>query len=218
MTERTSDPTRTTRCYDLAAKAYGEQFRAELDGKPFDRWILDRLAASVPAGGVVYDVGCGPGQVAAYLARHRHLVVRGLDASAGMVAVAQHEHPELTFEQGDMLALRWPDASVAGIAAFYAIVHFSLGDVSRALDELLRVLVPDGILVLAFHEGQDVIAIERFLDIEGAAATWNFFALDEVLELVKGKPARVEDAVIRRPYPGVEHPTNRAYVILRKQG
>jgi len=55
--------------YDRVAENYAEQFRDELDKKPFDRKMLDWLAEKVGGLGVICDMGCGPGQIARYLIR-----------------------------------------------------------------------------------------------------------------------------------------------------
>jgi hypothetical protein len=60
--------------YEAIAEEYAEQYFEELDGKPFDREVLDRFAASVKGRGRVGDLGCGPGHGARYLAG------RGVDA------------------------------------------------------------------------------------------------------------------------------------------
>ena len=56
-----------------------------------------------------------------------------------------------------MMALDLPDGTFAGITAFYTIVtipHGSLPVVSR---EMERVLEPDGLLLFAFHTGDEVL-------------------------------------------------------------
>ncbi len=58
--------------YDRVADEYAKRIFGELEHKPFDRDVLDRLAALVGDSGTICDVGCGPGQVA----RHLHGVVR----------------------------------------------------------------------------------------------------------------------------------------------
>ncbi len=45
--------------YDVAAEHYAATFATELDGKPFDRDLLDRYAAALAGHGEVWDVGCG---------------------------------------------------------------------------------------------------------------------------------------------------------------
>jgi hypothetical protein len=116
--------------YDRIADEYAGHLYSELDNKPLDRELLTRFAARVKGKGEVCDMGCGPGHIARYLHdkdrganRNDNLDVFGLDLSPGMLEEARRLNPEISFRQGDMLALDLPNASLAGIAAFYAIVN-----------------------------------------------------------------------------------------------
>src|SRR5262245_32426079 len=130
-------------CYDTVAREYADRFAGELAHKPLDRELLARFAAEVREGGQVYDLGCGPGQTTAFL-HGCGVQVRGLDLSAELLREARQRHPNLEFEPGDMLALPLADASLAGVVAFYAIVHLSPAGLRRALAEMHRVLRPGG--------------------------------------------------------------------------
>ena len=66
--------------YDRAARAYAEHLCDELDRKPLDRALLNRFAEEVAGSGLVCDLGCGPGHVAAYLAA-RGVRTVGIDLS-----------------------------------------------------------------------------------------------------------------------------------------
>src|SRR3982751_2806760 len=90
--------------YDRVAEDYAEQFRDEMDDKPFDRKMLDWLAEKVADLGIICDMGCGPGQIARYL----HCLgakVCGIDLSPALVEQAQMLNPEIPFQKGDMLLL-----------------------------------------------------------------------------------------------------------------
>src|SRR5262245_54109465 len=142
--EQTSDHIRG--CYDAVAREYADRFAGELAHKPLDREVLARFASEVRGRGRVYDLGCGPGQTTAFL--HGCAVeVRGLDLSAGLLREARRRHPGVEFEPGDMLALPLADGSLAGVVAFYAIVHLSSDGLRRALAEMYRVLRPGGRLL-----------------------------------------------------------------------
>ncbi len=43
--------------YDRVADEYAQRIFDELQFKPLDRQLLERLAASVPAGGIICDMG-----------------------------------------------------------------------------------------------------------------------------------------------------------------
>lgn len=164
--------------------------------------------------GDVYDLGCGPGQTTAFL--HDHGIrVRGVDLSADLLCEARARHPGVVFEPGDMLALSCADASLAGVVAFYAIVHFSPADLRRALAEMHRVLRPGGRLLLAFHIGEGLVHVAEFLG-RPVALDFALFTPQQVTdELIRAGFADVE-VIERDPYPDVEYPSRRAYLFARK--
>jgi SAM-dependent methyltransferase len=212
--EQTSDHVRA--CYDAVAREYAERFASELAHKPLDRELLARFASEVRGRGVVYDLGCGPGQATAFL-HGCGVDVRGLDLSADLLREARRRHPGVAFEQGDMLALPLADASLAGVIAFYAVVHLSPAGLRQALAEMHRVLRPGGRLLLAFHVGEGSVHVEEFL---GRAVALDFMLFRPSVvagELVRAGFATPE-VVERDPYPEVEYPSRRAYLFARKPG
>jgi SAM-dependent methyltransferase len=203
-------------CYDTVAREYADRFAGELAHKPLDRELLGRFAAEVGGLGEVCDLGCGPGQTTAYL-HGRGARVCGLDLSAELLREARRRHPGVAFETGDMLALPRADGTLAGVVAFYAIVHFSPAQLRRALAEMHRALRPGGRLLLAFHVGDGSVRVEEFLG-RPVALDFAFFRPAAVAdELARAGFAGVE-VIERDPYPGVEHPSRRAYVFAHKPG
>src|ERR1700748_610695 len=127
--------------YDRLADDYASHVFHELENKPLDRAVLDRFAAEVGQLGETCDMGCGPGHVARYL-RDAGAQVFGLDLSPGMLEEARRLNPDISFRQGNMLALDLPDASLAGITAFYAIVNCPKNSYPQIFREMARVLQP----------------------------------------------------------------------------
>ena len=125
--------------YDAVASEYAERYFHEFDSKPFDRWILTRFADFMRPRGLVADMGCGPGEVARFL-KDLGVDVIGVDLSSRMLGEARRLNPDIEFLQGDILKLDLRDAHLEGIAAFYAIVHFTMDQVQRAVVEFHRVL------------------------------------------------------------------------------
>ena len=108
--------------------------------------MLDWLIEKVGESGVICDMGCGPGQIARYLHDHGAKVC-GIDLSSEMLKQAQRLHPDISFRQGDMLALtEIADNSYGGMAAFYSIIHIPRSLVVDALREIKRVLSAEGVL------------------------------------------------------------------------
>jgi ubiquinone/menaquinone biosynthesis C-methylase UbiE len=201
--------------YDLVAEEYARRIGDELQHKPLDCRLLDRLAESVGDNGRVCDLGCGPGHVARYL-RRRGIQVCGMDLSAGMVECARQLNPGIEFHQGDMRALPVNDNAWAGIAAFYAIVNLPPVDLVQALREMLRVLIPGGRLLLSFHIGEDTSAVEDLWN-SGAALEFHFFRVDTAVGYIRDAGFELEEVIEREPYAAdVEYQSRRAYIFATK--
>jgi SAM-dependent methyltransferase len=144
--------TRTS--YDTVAASYADQVRNLLDETPYERAVLALFADLVRAtgGGPVADVGCGPGRITAYLSE-LGVDTFGIDLSPAMIESARREHPGLRFEVGSMTDLDLSDASMAGLVAWYSLIHIPDDEIGSVLTHFRRVLRPGGPLVLSFHVG-----------------------------------------------------------------
>jgi SAM-dependent methyltransferase len=200
--------------YDRLADAYAAQLLRELEGKPLDRALLDCFAELTRGRGPVLEIGCGPGQVAGYLAA-RGVAVRGLDLSPEMVRVARASHPGVEFTVGDMLDLPAADGELAGIVGFYAIVNLRPDDVLRAIAEMRRSLAPGASVLLAFHVGAEIVRPGELWGVP-VALDFHFFETAFVEGALAAAGLAVEARVEREPYPGVEHPSRRAYLLARR--
>jgi SAM-dependent methyltransferase len=141
--------------YDTVAASYADQLRDALAGEPYLRAALALFAEMVHAsGGPVADVGCGPGHVTAHL-HGLGIDVFGIDLSPAMIDVARRDHPRLHFDVGSMTDLRLADASVAGLLAFWSLIHIPDETVPQVFRQFRRVLRPGGPLLLGFHVGDE---------------------------------------------------------------
>ena len=200
-----SEDTRTG--YDKVAEQYTQQYSDELSHKPLDRELLDRFAERTTGKGRVCDLGCGPGHLARYL-HDRGADALGIDLSPGMVEQARLMNPGIEYTQGDMRALDLPDGSLAGIAAFYSIIHIPRDQVADVLKELRRVLQPGGLLLLAFHKGQETVHRDEFFG-EAVNLDFRFFEPDEMRGYLEDAGFTVDEVIVREPYPEVEYPSRR---------
>ena len=202
------------RTYDVVAEAYAEKYGDELSHKPFDTWLLDRIAAEVT--GPIADVGTGPGQIAAHLAS-RGADVTGIDSSPGMIAEAKGRYPEVAFEVGDFRRLLRPRAASgwSAITAWYALVHLAESELPAAIEALGTTLVRGGILALATHMGPET---RHVTDLLGHIVDVDFVLHDPDVVLAAVRAAGLEDSewYVRSPIPAVESETSRLYVVARK--
>ncbi|MEM1254916.1 MAG: methyltransferase domain-containing protein [Cyanobacteria bacterium P01_H01_bin.21] len=117
------------------------------------RWGgLDKL----PSGIALLDVGCGIGGSSRILARDYQFDVTGVTISPQQVERAQQLTPEgvtAKFKVDDAMALSYPDASFDVVWSVEAGPH--MPDKAVFARELMRVLKPGGILVLADWNQRD---------------------------------------------------------------
>jgi SAM-dependent methyltransferase len=201
--------------YDRLADEYARRIFDELQHKPLDRELLNRFSAAVMGRGQVCDLGCGPGQVARYL-RDAGAIVFGLDLSPGMLEQARQFNPDIPFRQGNMLSLDLPDGQLAGIAAFYAIVNIPDDSLPLVFREMHRVLQPGGLLLLAFHSGDELLHVD---ELWGRRISMDFFLFQPptIRRYLEAAGFAVEEIIERDPYPPeVEHQSRRAYIFARK--
>jgi ubiquinone/menaquinone biosynthesis C-methylase UbiE len=203
----------TEQGYGSVAVEYAMQFFDELEHKPLDRDLLQRMAREVGALGLICDMGCGPGQVARYLKDHSPEVV-GLDLSERMLVEARRLNPDIPFLAGNMLSLSVPDSSWVGIAAFYSIIHIPRPQLPDAIQEFFRVLRPGGMLMLAFHAGDETLHLDSWWE-KPVSLDFNFLLPAEIRRQVEQAGFNIEDVIIRAPYSS-EHLSQRAYIIARK--
>jgi len=200
--------------YDILAEEYAARYFRELEHKPFDRQMLDRLRILAAPLGVICDLGCGPGQIARYLKDHGAEVI-GVDLSPGMVALAGKLNPDISFACGNMLALDVPDEAWGGIAAFYSIIHVPPASILDAFCELRRVLKPGGLLLTAFHLGDDTMLVEELWGKQVSLEIF-FYQRAEMEASMKKAGLEIVESLERDPYPDVEYQGRRAYILARR--
>lgn len=185
--------------YDAVAVDYAARFRTELEAKPLGRAMLAAFAELVQAGGAgpVADLGCGPGYVTAHL-RTLGVDAFGIDLSPAMVAVARRAHPGLRFDVGTMTALDLPDGALAGVVAWYSIIHTPPERLPEAFAELHRVLAPGGRLLVAFQVRAEPVHVSEGF---GRAVALDLHALspDLVGELLERAGFAVDARLVREP-------------------
>jgi len=212
MTDRAIESVRES--YDRLAEEYARRIFDELQHKPLDRALLDRFAAEVRGRGEVCDMGCGPGHVARYL-WDAGATVFGLDLSPGMLVQARKLNPGILFREGNMMALDLHDETLAGIAAFYAIVNIPKESLPSVLREMERVLQPGGLLLLGFHYGDEILHEN---ELWGQPISMDFFLFQppEIRRYLEMAGLVIEEIIERDPCPEVEYQSRRAYILARK--
>jgi SAM-dependent methyltransferase len=130
--------------YDRASQAYrGDDADLEMSG--YGHW-LRRLAARVPDGARVLDLGCGNG-VPATREMAKRWAVTGVDLSPVQVERARALVPGARFVCADMTEAEFADASFDAVTALYSIINVPVEDQPALLARIARWLVPGGWLL-----------------------------------------------------------------------
>lgn len=143
---------------------------------PSDKQLVTDWARAI--GGPVIDVGCGPGQWTNHLLM-QSVDVRGIDPTHTFVEHARTTYPKCRFDDGRAEDLDAQSGSVAGILAWYSLIHHDPSDIRFAFEEFARVLRPGGKLLIGFFEAP---TLEPFDHAVITAYRWPVEALSAQLD------------------------------------
>jgi len=145
--------------YDRIADRFA-QWRDKIDGDPRREWAGD-LAARLPEGAAVLELGCGAGLPdTAELARRFR--VTGVDVSAEQIRRARENVPNAEFVHADFLELELPDESFDAVCSFYVLNHVPRERLGPLLERIAGWLRPGGLAMHAFGAS----------DLEGWTGDW----------------------------------------------
>ena len=176
------------RAYAVAAERYIELFGSTAQVHPDDVALIAKHLSIRP--GAVLDVGCGPGHLTAHL-RSLDVDASGIDVVPEFIDHARAAHPDGRYEIGSMHQLAVPDRSVAGILAWYSLIHTPPDDLDGVLAELRRVIAPGGSLVVGFFDGDEVAPFEH------KVVTAYFWPVDELSARLRRAGFREVDRQLR---------------------
>jgi ubiquinone/menaquinone biosynthesis C-methylase UbiE len=144
--------------YSVVADLYIDLFGSPEKVHAGDLALIERHLTIRP--GAVLDLGCGPGHLTGHL-RSLGVDAGGMDMVPEFIAHAKAAHPECVFRLGSMHSLAAADRSVAGILAWFSLIHLPPDELDAVLAEFRRVLAPAGRLVVGFVDGDEVAAFDH---------------------------------------------------------
>jgi SAM-dependent methyltransferase len=174
----------TRRSYDRIAARFLEQTR---DRSALRVWH-DAFAAALPQGGLVADVGSGPGCDAAEL-RKRGLRVVCADLSLGMLRAGLEEFPGARV-QADARGLPFADGALDGVWANASLLHLGPDEAARALREIRRALRPAGAAHVSLKQGRGASLDSERYGEPRFFQYWDGAALDAALAAAGLRVAR----------------------------
>lgn len=202
-------------CYNTVAEDYATDRWDELSKKHLDTLLLKEFAAVNKDKGLCADFGCGPGQTTRFLYDNGLKNIIGIDLSPAMTDAARRLSPEIKFETGDLLDIRYSPGSLGSALAFYSIVHFTPDQVRTCFGAINRALKTGGHFLLSFHAGDEIVHFDKAHDKEVDIDLY-FFKSEAIIALLEETGFTVMEALERRPYADAEFQSIRAYIWAEK--
>lgn len=204
----------TRTAYDTVADAYADRIRGTEPEQVIDVAMVDLFASLVPEPRHVLDVGCGAGRMFPYLTS-LGCDVEGVDLSPRMVARARHDHPQHTVHVMSLTDPEYPDDHFQGVFSWYSTIHNPDQDVDRMVAEMVRVLRPAGLLLLAFQTGQGMRRVGKGYHAMGYDVLMNRYhrPASQVAEIIERHGLDLVATLDRAPM-GTE-PDGQAVLIAR---
>lgn len=139
----------------------------------------------------------------------------GIDLSPNMLGHAQWLNPGLSFRVGSMFALDVPDAGGGGVCVWYSTIHVPDAHLSAVFREFHWVLIPGGLLLLAFQVGDESRVLREAF---GEEVELTFFRrqLADVTRRLQRDGLRRRAELVRAPDSDGFESTTHAFVIARK--
>jgi len=199
--------------FDRIADFYRHQFADELDRKPFDRELLNRLASRFPRRSPVLEVGAGPAHIGAYLARWGVSAIAS-DASLGQLQQARGLDPTRSLVAADLARLPVRKGGLGGIVAFYCLIYGPPEQLDHILADWHSVLASGGLVVIAVHAGEGTQHID---EVQGRPVDITIVLRDpdDLVARLEASGFAIEELTVRPPYHD-EHPTHRCYVVATR--
>lgn len=175
--------------YDVNAAAYAE--RTGLTSSPP---LLNEFIATLPAGGMVADLGCGAGRDLASL-RRAGLRCTGYDLSPGLVSLAR-ARSGVPVVVADIRALRLSPKSLNGVLAIASLLHLTRDEIRVMLARIVEWLHPQGMFLATMKAGRGA-AVDR----EGRGFTyvgadeWSSSLNDAGLDVVRCDVSRADPEI-----------------------
>ncbi len=190
--------------YSDRAQEYTASLGSMSTMDPSDRQFISGWAKRCK--GPIVDAGCGPGHWTNFLTEEG-CEVEGVDLVPAFVELARTRFPLAQFRVAGIEDLGLGDSSLAGILAWYSLIHLEPARLPVVLHQLTHCLRTEGTLVIGFF------ASERLEPFPHAITTAYSWPVDELARHVENAGLGV-DNIRTRPNP--DRP-DRAHGVLLAQ-
>jgi SAM-dependent methyltransferase len=140
----------TVHIYNRHVKEYMNRFMDLGLYKDTFEFLLETL----PPGGNVLELGCGPGNVAKHmLGKRPDLYYLGIDLAPEMIKAAKEENPGAEFQLLDIRNADRIEGRFDAVIAAFSIPYLSSDDLPGVMANMSRLTAENGMIYLSFMEG-----------------------------------------------------------------
>ncbi|HWR48347.1 MAG TPA: methyltransferase domain-containing protein [Pseudonocardiaceae bacterium] len=175
------------------------------------------LAARLPAGAKVLDVGSGTGRPTADLLASAGYQVTGIDVSATMIELARAQVPAARFEQTDVRLLPDRQGGWDAVCAFFSLLQMPREELDTTLARIAGWLALGGYFIFATVPFD---AEETVVDWMGHSVKTSSYPAETYLERLRGAGLEIAHhhlSTFQPDYPGADV-EEHLFVYARKPG
>lgn len=138
--------------FNKHAAAYNERF-GQLD---LYNDTYELFSSLIPARySSILDVGCGPGNITAYLLRKRpDLKITGVDLAPNMLEIAKANNPSAEFQLMDCREISKLQGPFDAIVCGFTIPYLTKEETGKLIEDCSALLKPGGIVYFSLIEGK----------------------------------------------------------------
>ena len=180
---------------------YFEHYRKNQVIDSLEKWMLEEFMERVPRGGMILDLGSGPG-----VPFDKHLVdegfsVTGIDIIEKHIKMAMNFVPKARFIHGDFMQYAF-DEKFDAIMSLYTIFHIPRNMHRFIFQKMHRYLKEDGVILVSMGTSDTVLDVQEFV---GSEMAWSSFSIDENLRLVAESGFEIILTIDDNRDPGEHH-------------
>lgn len=166
----------TRAAYGRRSDDYVAMFPSIAATELVDRDLIQAWATAQT--GPILDVGCGPGHWTGWL-HGQGVDIEGIDPVPTFIGRARLHFPDVRFRIGRAEALEVEDASLAGILAWYSLIHTAPDLLGDTFTEFARAVRPGGGLCVGFFEGPELVSFDH------QVSTAYFWPVDHLADVIE---------------------------------
>lgn len=136
--------------FNKFAGSYQEKY---MDVGLYEKSLL-KFLAKLPDDARILDVGCGPGNISAYLRQQKpQLQVLGIDAAENMIELARKNIPQAEFRVMDIREIEKIKQSFDAVVCGFCLPYLSEKETVKLIHTSASLLNKNGIIYLSTMEG-----------------------------------------------------------------